>query len=195
MDFLENIITTYGAHLSVAALIIFLLTFIDGMVLVGLLINGWLAFSVCLFSYANGYISLPMMIMASFLGVFIAEQISFYIGQRSGGKIIDISTRAVARLESFKRGRVGRFLPFGISAERFESSLSRTPDHIRRWGGVALIVGRWTPVASMVPALCATLGMRYGRFVRFSAVACALWVVLWCLIIHLGVSGYITLTR
>lgn len=194
MDYLEHIITTYGSHFSVAALVICALTFIDGLVLVGLLINGWLAFSVCLFSYANGYVSLPAMMIGAFVGVFAAEQVSFYVGQRSSGAVMDQSVRAVAALEAFKRSRVGRFLPLSVSAKRFEASLSRTRDHIHRWGGLALIVGRWTPVAAMIPALCATLGMEYVRFVRFSVIACSLWVVLWCLVIHLGVTGYITVT-
>lgn len=183
-----------GSSLA-AAFLIGALTFVDGLVLVGLVINGWGAFAVCVYCYANGYVTVPTMILSGFIGVFCGEQVSFVVGRLFGPGVLGLIARLAGLIERVKEKKlVGRLL-FWISEASWQQSISRLTAAIHRWGGAALIVGRWTPVASVVPALCATLAMPYVRFTRFSAIACALWVVGWIAVVVVTVRGYATLMQ
>lgn len=60
-------------------------------------------------------------------------------------------------------------------------------------GGLAIVIGRWTPLAAMVPAMCAVLSMPYRKFVVWSAIGCLGWCIIWNIIVYLVVRGYMTL--
>ena len=193
MDYLSSVINViHGSSIS-AGLLLFTLTLIDGLVIIGLLINGWGAFVVCVYSYANGYISMQEMIIFGFLGVFVGEQISFYLGYVFGPRIVQVMLRLASKIERLKRGRVLKVLPVWVSEESLRRSIDQLSLNINRWGGIAVITGRWTPIASVVPTVCSTLSMPYLRFIRLSAVSCLFWVLGWMIIVHLTVIGYLTI--
>ncbi|MFC7430143.1 MULTISPECIES: DedA family protein [unclassified Agrococcus] len=55
---------------------------------------------------------------------------------------------------------------------------SRVERYLRRRGGPAILLSRFLPVAhSLVPLVVGTSGMRYRRFMAWTAPACAVWAL------------------
>jgi membrane protein DedA with SNARE-associated domain len=186
-------LTTLPAASVVTAATITGLTFIDGLVLGGLVINGWGAFAACLYAYGNGLLGIPALILLSFVGVFTGEQVSFGSARWAGGGLVSAGRNFAGFCDrSRKRSKLGFAIP-ALSPQRWDHLLALVSRKVDRWGGVYLIVGRWTPVASLVPATCGLTGMSYRRFTSYSFISCLLWSSLWNFVVFATVKGYFSL--
>jgi membrane protein DedA with SNARE-associated domain len=186
----EELIRNSSAGSHTAAAVICCLTLIDGTFLIGFFVNGWLAFGACLFSYGNGYITIPEMLVAGFLGVFAAELISFHFGRFHGDRLSSGAERVLATLQS---RRLTRALPaiFGrLSPEVYRSAIRRAALLVEKWGLWVLVIGRWTPFAALLPFTCGLLGMPRSRFVPLSVLGCGLWIVGWAAVVFGIVNGF-----
>jgi membrane protein DedA with SNARE-associated domain len=162
------------------------LTFVDGLVLLGLVINGGLAFGACLLAYQSGTPIIYVM-TASFVGVFAAEQLSFILGKYFQAPLTRYQINIARFIEkNRKRSRVPWLYPT-ITEAGFQESLPKINRMLIRFGPLVVIFGRWLPIASLVPASAAMYGMRHSVFVIASTLGCLSWVVGWNLVV-VGVS-------
>lgn len=173
---------------SVAVVIVFGMTFIDGMVLLGLFSNG-LALVVCTYLYSNGIITVLDIVFWGFLGVFLAEQLSFWVGLRYGEPVLEAALSVAPQLERAKRKRKWQLLLFWVSEQSWRNSLETVKRKIIIIGSLAVLLGRWSPVAALVPATCAVLSMRYSQFIVASALACIIWSSCGAMMVYAGANG------
>ena len=186
-------ITALPAASFSAAAAISSLTFIDGLLLVGLVINGWGAFAACVYASANGLLGIPALILASFPGVYAGEQRSFWIARRAGASVLASGRRFAGWCERIKARSRLAVLVLPLTAEGWDGMIQKASRNVDRWGGAYLIVCRWTPIASLVPATCALSKMRYRRFAIYSLTSCLLWASLWNCIVFATVEGYLSI--
>jgi membrane protein DedA with SNARE-associated domain len=179
-------------NLAWAGIALSVLTFIDGLVIVGFVINGWGAFALCLYLYAQHSLSIFDLVVYSAAGVVAGEQLSYALCRRYNASILSLLDRLIRKSTTLRNtNRFWRlFLP-SSSPEQWDAFVSAMRRRVARWGGAALLVGRWTPFASMVPSVCALLSMQYVRFSLFSVCSCLLWASGWMLVVYLTVRGYI----
>src|SRR5579883_2850887 len=114
---------------------------------------------------AQGRLWLPMVILASALGVAVGGAGGYWIGRTAGQAVVT---------------RYGRWV--GITPAAVE--------HARRFfarrGSLAVVVGRFLPVIRILTGVVAGLtDMPFGRFTVFNAIAGVLWSVAY------GVLGYV----
>lgn len=80
----------------------------------------------------------------------------------------------------FLLGRLNRRRLFGVYCRFFglsEPGIGAADRLLRRFGGLALVVGRLAATLRLaVVPLAVSRGMSYGRFVTFDAVGAAIWV-------------------
>lgn len=94
---------------------------------------------------------------ACIVGALLGESFGFAIGRWLGPRIDTTLARRWPRAAE-RWGRVERYL--------------------RRRGGPAILLSRFLPVAhSLVPLVVGASGMRYRRFMAWTAPACALWAL------------------
>lgn len=158
------------------------LTFVDGFVMLGLIINGGLAFGACLVAYQSGLPILVVM-LASFIGVFLAEQISFLLAKYYENRIRKWQFELVRFIERRRATRVARLLLPNVNKDWLEAKLAWLSGLLDRRGVIVVVVGRWLPIASLVPASCAIYGLTYRNFFPASVVGCITWVVGWNVVV------------
>lgn len=77
--------------------------------------------------------------------------------------------------------------------ERHRSKVKAGEDVLRRRGGVAVFLGRFTFfLRAMMPALAGASGMRYRTFLLWNAVGGIVWGTLWVSVGHAAGASYAT---
>lgn len=173
---------------------IFALTFIDGLVIAGLVINGWGAFAACFYAYTNNLLPMTHIIFWSFTGVFLAEQISYALCFYYGDRIMSFGRMLCTKIYHIRMKRHwGPLLP-SVSPVLWDNAEIYVTANVQQWGGLYLLLGRWTPVASLVPAFCAICKMPYLTFIKYSAAACFLWASIWNSVVYAVAIGYLNIS-
>ena len=146
---------------------------LETSVLVGLVIPGDTVVLVA----ATGVGSTPefiALIIAIFVGALIGETIGFFLGSTFGPAI--------------QHSKLGKLLGHKnwVAAEKFL-------DHR---GGWAVFVSRFLPVLhSLVPLTAGIIGMRYWRFIAWTAPACIIWSTLYVTVGHTVALSYSALSE
>jgi len=97
------------------------------------------------------------LVAACIVGAIVGESIGFLLGRWLGPRI---------------DGLLGRRRP------RAAAQWGRVERYLRRRGGPAIFLSRFLPVAhSLVPLVVGASGMRYRRFIAWTAPACVLWAL------------------
>jgi membrane protein DedA with SNARE-associated domain len=174
-------------------LLIASLTFIDGIVIGGLVVNGWVAFAACVYAYTKCGIPIIAIAAASFVGVFLGEQVSFVLTTRYGLTINHWIERSLARIYVLRKDRWLRFVLPSVNPEKWSDWQARASMQSPNWVVWALIVGRWTPLACLMPALCGLTKITYRRFTLISGISCLLWAGIWNLLMWASVKGYVSI--
>ncbi|OZG71958.1 membrane-associated protein [Hahella sp. CCB-MM4] len=162
MDFsgwVNQSITWVGQYPELLAITIFLVSFLESLVIIGIFIPG----VVLLFGLAalcgGGALSLESTLFAAFLGAVAGDGLSFYVGRR-----YSTQTQSIWPLT--------RYPELIIQSERF----------FKQHGGKSVVIGRFVgPLRCFLPLAVGALGMPPSRFIAFnvaSAIAWAPWYIL-----------------
>jgi len=118
---------------------------------IAVLLGGVLAF--------NGRVPLQAVIVAAVAGAIIGDSVGYVVGRRWGHQIL--------------RG-LGSRIPF--LGRRIDEHLDTARAYLRRRGGMAVFVGRFTAALRvMVPGLAGMAEMPYGQFALFNVAGGFLW--------------------
>lgn len=136
-----------------SVLFIFLIAFIESLLVVGFLIPGiFILFGIGALVGLGDLDMWPIWLGGS-VGAFAGDTLSFWIGHRY-------------------RRRLEDFWPFS----RYPQMLERGASFFRRHGAKSVVAGRFIgPLRPIIPASAGMLGMEPGRFVSICAVACLAW--------------------
>ncbi|WP_020409343.1 bifunctional DedA family/phosphatase PAP2 family protein [Hahella ganghwensis] len=162
MDFggwINQSIAWVGQYPELLAITIFLASFFESLVIIGVFIPG----VVLLFALAalagGGALSLEITLISAFFGAVAGDGISFYIGRNFSDR-----TRSIWPLS--------RYPDLITQSERF----------FHRHGGKSVVIGRFVgPLRCFLPLAVGALGMPPARFFTFnvaSALAWAPWYIL-----------------
>ena len=118
---------------------------------IAVLLGGVLAF--------EGQVPLGSVIVAAVAGAIIGDTIGYFIGRRWGRRILR---------------SIGTRLPF--LRHRVDEHLDRAEAYLKRRGGVAIFLGRFTAALRvMVPGLAGMAEMPFGEFVLYNALGGLMW--------------------
>jgi len=120
------------------------------------------------------------------------DSILFMIGTLSASGILSLGPSiallaAAAIIGDTANYHIGAFIgpkAFSSDKARFfnKRHLSEAQAFYEKWGGVAIVLGRFMPIIRTFVPFAAGIGsMRYPRFLAFNAFGGALWVILLCL--------------
>jgi membrane protein DedA with SNARE-associated domain len=107
----------------------------------------------------QGRVSLQAVMVAAVLGAIVGDTVGYWVGRRWGHQIL--------------RG-IGSRIPF--LKHRVDDHLERARAYLKRRGGMAVLVGRFTTALRvMVPGLAGMADMHYPTFFAFNAVGGVVW--------------------
>jgi membrane-associated protein len=146
--------TLAGAPPWVVLLVVFTLPALEASTLLGLVVPGEIAVLLG-GAFANqGRLPLAAVMIAAVAGAVAGDSIGYALGARWG-----------PRLFARASGRAGQ-------------RLDRAQAFVRRYGGPAVLLGRWTAVLrALVPAVAGAGRVPYRRFLAFNLAGGTLWGV------------------
>ena len=151
-DYIRAVITSGGYA------ILFIMTFLEGLPLIGMAIPGHVAIILAGFLARIGTLSLFWVTILSLLGAILGDFLGFYLGRRFGLSLID-------RLRPF----------FFIRNEHLE----KAQELLARHTGKAMIIGRFNPVTrALMPFLVGTNQTHVGKFWFFNIIGGLSWVII-----------------
>ena len=138
----------------VLVLVVFALPALEASSLLGLLLPGEVAVLLGGVFAHEGRVPLTMVMAAAVLGACVGDSAGYALGARFGPRLLahapDRSRRHLARAEAF----------------------------LRRFGGWAVLLGRWAAVLrALVPSVAGAGGLPYRRFVLFNVAGGTIWGV------------------
>jgi membrane-associated protein len=154
----ENTLSTEFAnwlqlHAALAAPCIAFIAFAEACIGIGLFVSGIVLVSVGSLLFTNGLISLEALVPLALLGALLGDHTGFYVGRVYGPRLLAWSALA-----------------------RYQKSLNSCEDLLRRYGALAIFIGRFIPaIRSLLPALIGTSGFNRLHYSLFDLLACLLW--------------------
>ena len=131
------------------------LVLLEAMAILGLVSPGEAVLAVGGAAAAHGAVELPAIIAAAWAAAVVGDATGFWLGRRYGRALLVHTGRHV-----------------GICAER----LARLERLILRWGGAALVGGRFVGVVrAFTPFLAGASGMPLRRVIGFSIAGAGAW--------------------
>src|SRR5690348_14012055 len=137
-------------HLSPvwAYLVVGLLVFAEDAVFVGFAVPGETAAVLGGVATSIGHASLPVMIVVVVVAAIVGDTVGYEVGRHFFGP---------------------KVLGMGLLRKR-RGAIDRSMDFLRRRGGIAVFLGRFTAFfRAMMPALAGASRMRYGTFLMWNA--------------------------
>ena len=150
---MENWLAWLRANHQFAVIVIFWLGFAESIVLLAIIVPSTLLFAGIGAAYAGSGGSLEVLWLAGAAGAACGDTISYAIGR-------------------WLRHDVPRAWPF----RRYPSLFAQSGDFFRRWGWIAIILGKFTfGLRPLVPVSAGIVTMPLMPFILASAVSCVLW--------------------
>jgi|GEM_PF-1153888 len=175
---------------------IFIAAFLDGVVLIGLFINGWLLFGVSLYFYVNGQVGIQYVALCAVAGAISGDHLGYILGRTFQQPLLQRLEHLLQYLSS-KWQTVKQFFRLGTQLE-FRSpesnQVARIKQRIARFDIAGVAICRFTPARSITPVVCAVYGMSATRFFIADVSACLLWVSVWTTILWIVASGLISIS-
>ena len=132
-----------------------LLAFLEACIGIGLFISGALLLIVCSALFSAGAAGLETIMPLAFAGALLGDHVGFYVGNFLGPRF---------HHSSF--------------ADKYTSQVERADQLIRRFGGLAVFIGRFVPaIRSIVPAILGISGFSRRRFSFLDVGACLAWSI------------------
>lgn len=114
-------------------------------------------------------LALWAVLVAAIAGAVIGDSVGYWVGGRFGERLM-------------------RKIPDRILDE---NKLQRAEDTVRRYGGRAVFIGRFTAaLRALVPGTAGMSGVSYGRFLGWNALGGTIWATAYVLIGYLAGSQY-----
>jgi undecaprenyl-diphosphatase len=146
-------------HGWVALAIVFALPALEASAFLGFLFPGEIAVLLGGVLAFDGQVPLGAVIVAAVAGAIIGDTIGYFVGRRWGRRILR---------------SIGTRLPF--LRHRVDEHLDRAEVYLKRRGGIAIFLGRFTAALRvMVPGLAGMAEMPYGEFVLYNALGGLIW--------------------
>jgi membrane-associated protein len=140
-------------HAALALPCIALIAFAEACIGIGLFVSGIVLVSVGSLLYTNGLVSLEALVPLALLGALLGDHAGFYVGRVYGPRLLGWSALA-----------------------RYQKSLNSCEDLLRRYGALAIFIGRFIPaIRSLLPALIGSSGFNRLRYTLLDLLACLLW--------------------
>ncbi|MDQ6848453.1 MAG: DedA family protein [Actinomycetota bacterium] len=150
--FIDNLLT--GVAGPVAYFLVFLVPALEASIFVGFVLPGETVVLLGGVLAAQHRASLIGMIAAAIAGAIIGDSVGYFVGRRFG--------------EPLQQSRLGRI----VGERRWRSA----EDFLRRRGGPAVLLGRWTALLrALVPAAAGMAGLRYRTFLIWNVTGGVLW--------------------
>lgn len=150
-------------------IIVPLIAFLEACVGIGLFVSGAILLTVCSILYTQEIATLQQMLPLAFLGATIADHSGYYLGLWFGPKF--------------------HHTKFAVKRRQF---LDKSEAFIRRFGGFAIIFGRFIPaIRSLVPLMIGVSGFARLKYTAIDLIACTTWTTGLALLI-LGIDNLAT---
>lgn len=146
-----------------------LLVFLEDAIFIGFAVPGETAAVLAGVTASFGRVPLAVAIVVVVVCAVLGDTVGYEVGRRIFGP---------------------RILGLRI-LDRHRERLDRAQDLLRRRGGLAVFLGRWTAFfRAMMPALAGASGMRYRTFLLWNAIGGIAWGTLFVVIGDLAGSSY-----
>lgn len=156
---------------ALALLLVFALPLLEASAFVGFIIPGEIGVLLGGVLANQHKVSLTAVLVLGISGAIIGDSVGYEIGKRYGERLL--------------RKVPDRLLD--------DDKLQRAQESVRRLGGKAVFVGRFTTAARvLVPGLAGMAGIPYLRFLAFNVAGGALWATLFVLLGYAVGSQYKT---
>ncbi len=143
-----------------------LLAFTESCIGIGLFVSGALLLVVSATLYNNGLAGFETILPLAFMGAMLGDHAGYYCGQVIGP----------------------RFHHYSL-VRKYQSTVRKGEDLIRRHGNAAVFIGRFIPaIRSVIPALVGISGIQRLRFSLLDTLACLTWTLALALIL-VGIDG------
>ncbi len=149
----QELIAWLNAHPGWGFSIVFLVAFFESLVLIGILLPG----IVILFGVGTliglGMLELIPIWIAATVGAFFGDSLSYYLGHRFRGHLLDI-------------------WPFS----RYPALMERGTRFFHAHGAKSVVAGRFIgPLRPIIPSVAGMMGMKPSRFLAVDIPACITW--------------------
>lgn len=159
--------------LKLPPLLVLALTFLfpalEASVFVGVLIPGEIG--VVLGGVLANQHKLPLwaVLVAAIAGAIIGDSVGYWVGDRYGERLMSKIPNRILD----------------------EQKLKRAEDTVRRYGGRAVFIGRFTAaLRALIPGTAGMSGVPYGRFLVWNALGGLIWATAYVMIGYLAGSQY-----
>jgi membrane-associated protein len=133
---------------------VFTLPALEASTLLGLVVPGETAVLLGGVFAHQGRVSLPAVMVAAVLGAVMGDNVGYALGARLGPAL------------------------FARSSESSVRRLTKAAAFVRRFGGAAVLLGRWaTFLRALVPSVAGASGVPYRRFVPYNVAGGTIWGV------------------
>jgi membrane-associated protein len=141
---------------TVSYLGLFGIVFAETGLLVGFFLPGDTLLITAGLLAAQGFVKLPLVILACGLGALVGDSLGYFLGHRFGPLVFN-------RPEN-------RFLD--------PKHIERANRYFKKYGAISFIIARFIPVVrTIAPTLAGVSGVPYRIFVFYSVVAAAIWAI------------------
>ncbi len=152
--FIDSLLTSVSG--PVAYFLVFLVPALEASVFVGFVLPGETVVLLGGVLVAQHRASLIGMIAAAVAGAISGDSVGYFVGRRFG--------------EPLQQSRLGRI----VGERRWRAA----EDFLRRRGGPAVLLGRWTALLrALIPAAAGMAGLRYRTFLIWNVTGGALWAI------------------
>lgn len=154
---------------AVALALVFLLPALEASAFVGVVLPGEIGVVLGGVLANQHRLALAAVLAAAIAGAVIGDSVGYGVGRRYGERLLAALPDRLVRPEH----------------------VERTEDTIRRLGGRAVFVGRFTAaLRALVPGMAGMSRLPYGRFLLWNAVGGTLWAVAFVVLGYLAGSQY-----
>ena len=146
-----------------------LLVFAEDAIFVGFVVPGETAAVLAGVATAVGHVSLPIAILVIVAAAIVGDSVGYEVGRTLlGPKVLD-----------------SKFLA------RHRDRIDKAQSFLRRRGGVAIFLGRFTAFfRAVMPALAGSSGMRYRTFLLYNAAGGIMWGTGFVVLGHVAGASY-----
>ncbi len=152
-EIIKNFLISISNHQILVYWILFLISFFESFVIVGLIVPGAVFIVTAGFLSSHHVLNLYQVILWSMLGAISADIVSFYLAKKYGEKIIN-SKYFKRYQEYFEKGEI----------------------FFKKYGGISIFWGRFIGfLRPIVPFLAGILNMEELKFYFFAVISGILW--------------------
>jgi membrane-associated protein len=157
-----------------ALALVFLLPALEASAFVGVLLPGEIGVILGGVLANQHKLALAAVLVAGIAGAIIGDSVGYWVGKRYGERLLSKIPNRILKPEH----------------------LERAEESVRRFGGKAVFVGRFTAaLRALVPGMAGMSRIHYGRFLAWNALGGAVWAGAFVILGYLAGSQYKTIER